>query len=490
MGLLEQAAKVRIIYSADTSQAKAEIKSLRGEEKKAAQARLAEIESGNKKIKEQAEGWKNAADKIALFAGSIALAKLGLDAYAKTSDEAGKRVKNMYAGIEESMDRVLVGVGKLVIAFEPLIMAAARFAEILGDVANIAGDGWMDLADAVMAVGDPAARERLRKRHGMSVDKRTGEVYLSGARDQYIRHGGRGEDYDEQQEENRLRAGSSAAADRIRAAEQAIRNELDETVSASDAAKVRRLSARRTGKARALGVADLVGDQYTDFTSFGEGATGNSLGFAANTGPDVYGAQMTALMDKAEIAARTTNWQDRLGAARTEKANFLESTFGKLETFDGYAMAFQTLTGAVTSAMNAWIDGSMSAGKAIKLFVADTLKSVAAQMAVEALKHGAYAIGSLAWGDMKGAALHGKSAAMFAAGAAGAAIAAKSLGGSVNAPSATAPGAPTSGGSGGGGGSPDRIIVVGDHFAEQTPRARAQTARNLVSRAYAAQEEW
>lgn len=163
----------------------------------------------------------------------------------------------------------------------------------------------------------------------------------------------------------------------------------------------------------------------------------------------------------------------------------LAQMFGPVDEISGYTMAFDTLSGAVGSAMTAWIDGSMSAGKAFKAFIAEAVKGIAVQMAMEALKHGAYAIGALAIGDAKGAALHGTSAAKFAAGAVAASIAAKALGGSGG--SAGVGGGASGGGSPSGSGGQAQpgtqtIIAYGDSFAEDSPRQRLLRAGRIVSR--------
>jgi hypothetical protein len=149
--------------------------------------------------------------------------------------------------------------------------------------------------------------------------------------------------------------------------------------------------------------------------------------------------------------------------------------------------------------MDAWISGSMSAGQAFKKFIGDALKGLASQLAVEALKHGAYALGSLAFGDVSGAGRHAAAAAAFGAGAAAAAIAAKSMGG--GGASASAGGGSSSGASGsnargggtastgnggsgdGGGGRSNTIIVYGDSFSNDSPRMRQVHAEQLVKKA-------
>lgn len=168
--------------------------------------------------------------------------------------------------------------------------------------------------------------------------------------------------------------------------------------------------------------------------------------------------------------------------ATGQQQSFLEKTFGPVDQFDLYAQGFQMLSGAVGSSLSAWIDGSASAGEAFKKFIGEALKGIAVQMAMESLKHGAYALGSLAFGDFRGAATHGKAALMFGTGAVLAAGAAKAFnGGGASVPSTGS--APNVSGGSGGAAQPERIIVFGDPFAEDSPRGRQRQAKRMVSRA-------
>lgn len=168
--------------------------------------------------------------------------------------------------------------------------------------------------------------------------------------------------------------------------------------------------------------------------------------------------------------------------ASGKQQSFLEKTFGPVGEFDLYAQGFQMLSGAVGSALGAWVDGSASAGEAFKKFIGEALKGIAVQMAMESLKHGAYALGSLAFGDARGAATHGKAALMFGTGAVLAAGAAKAFnGGGASVPSTGS--APNVSGGSGGSGTPERIVVYGDAFAEDSPRGKQRQAKRMVSRA-------
>jgi len=166
----------------------------------------------------------------------------------------------------------------------------------------------------------------------------------------------------------------------------------------------------------------------------------------------------------------------------------LEQLFGPIEHFSAYQKAFEALTGSVSAAMTAWINGSKTAGAAIRGFLGELVKGLAVQMAVEAIKHGAYAIAALVPGptfDPPAAAGHAKAAAAFAAGSVFAAAAARGLHGGGDAPGAS------SGGGGAGGGSAayaapalpppkQQVIVIGNSWARQTPRAQALEAEELV----------
>jgi hypothetical protein len=189
---------------------------------------------------------------------------------------------------------------------------------------------------------------------------------------------------------------------------------------------------------------------------------------------------------------------------QADNQSFLESTFGKLEDFDAYAQAFQMLTGATTAAMDAWISGSMSAGQAVKKFLADALKGLASQMAVEALKHAAYGIGSLAFGDLSGAGRHAAAAAAFGGAAVAAGAAAKALGsgggggasgGGGGGGSSSAGGSGSSGGSVSGPSGSDSeksrpvYILVGDSFSEDSPRMRQIRANEAMEKALRERDE-
>ncbi len=246
-----------------------------------------------------------------------------------------------------------------------------------------------------------------------------------------------------------------------------------------------------------LGGRDGLVDQTANTPEwYGVANADNGLGAAALGSPELSNKLMQAdavkyLHDMTEETKKFEEEQAKLaklnaeGFASKEEKTFLQKTFGKVSDFDIYKEAFKSLEGGVSSAMKAWLEGSESAGQAFKKFIGTAVESLALQMGVESLKHAAYALGSLAFGDAAGAAKHALAAAEFGAGAIAAALVAKELGVGAKTP-ATAKGASGSGGgnsqqSGHSGGPQGPVIVIGDSFAQDSPRMRQQNAQNLVA---------
>lgn len=285
--------------------------------------------------------------------------------------------------------------------------------------------------------------------------------------------------------------------------------------SATEHAKLaRELAAEAAGRALLRSMREGATVEATDRT-FGTEQVGDylryrpnqpdlSLGAAADsTSMDAEAAASTRALETGyQAQAMTENFMATVNKFRGQQS-WLETTFGSVDEISGYSTAFGALQGATTSAMQAWISGSMSLGLAVKKGIGDSLAGVASQLGVESLKHAAYAVGSLAFGDLTGVARHGAASAAFGAGAVAAAAAAKKLGASVSAEMAANKAAAgggggagggrgassgTGGGSGGGGtGQPQVIyqttIVYSDHFSQLPAREKALQAQELVAAA-------
>jgi hypothetical protein len=283
----------------------------------------------------------------------------------------------------------------------------------------------------------------------------------------------------------------------------------DLNVSRTDAERKQMAEEAVTREARAILRAAVASSDRNVASATGFG-TGGSLGAAANTNTyDGYGVandlvgdalRRTDERDTAALAEQGSRESRYAASSSSRTQSYLETMFGPIEDFKAYEAAFGSLQTATSSAMSAWISGSVSLGTAIKKGIGDALGALASQLMVESLKHGAYAIGSLAFGDVAGAARHAAAAAVFGTGAVTAATVARSLGGHASA----APGASGSGGSSSGTSSgagtadsgPDvrdhrtnaptggpMYFIVGEHFSQESPRQKAIDAEDTIRRA-------
>jgi hypothetical protein len=507
MSILGLVSKVVVEYKADTSDIKAKLKELSGEERKLHEQRLRDAEAENKRLDRQVKNLGVLAAGIAASAVAVAAAKRGMEAYAKTSAEAAAEVDKLKNNVGRAFNTIEVAIGRVVVALAPLIEGLAK-------VAQFSASGLGDLA--MLATGDT---DGLYRKHGLAKDRQTGERYLSDAREMYIRNAGGGDnpfiaaraaaEFDRQQKLNAQRdalehESNARVARSVMDAAGVFRDGIN-TVGgfihgrlndpwASKPAKMGRRGARRdlpfisTSEYTDPLVAQLEAEIEADRAAQSAADTSSMIRGFVPTGGIPAGGGVDAAMTKfygagGEMSRRSA---EAYGAFQGEKAqSFLEKTFGPVGEFDVYANAFTALSGAVGSAMTAWIDGSMSAGQAFKAFIAEAVKGIAVQMAMEALKHGAYAIGNLAIGNVAGASMHAKSAALFAAGAAAAAGAAKGLHGSGSGGAGYSPGAPSYSGPNRGGAQQGSAvtIVYGDSFADDSPRQRQLKAKKMVNTA-------
>ncbi len=166
------------------------------------------------------------------------------------------------------------------------------------------------------------------------------------------------------------------------------------------------------------------------------------------------------------------------------KDSALAKIFGPVGEFELYKKAFEGLTSASTQAFNAWISGSESAGKAFKQGVSQIVEALADQMLVEGLKYEAYALGAL-FTDPAAASGYAAAGAAFLGGAALAGGLAHELGaGSSMGGGASAPGGGLPSGVAApvhGAGPNNVTVVIGNSFAEESPRMRRIQAQKVVN---------
>lgn len=221
----------------------------------------------------------------------------------------------------------------------------------------------------------------------------------------------------------------------------------------------------------------LTGDGLTDDELLGladdAGRSGNFDQFGE------YAPTSLADLDRRMAAAR------QIAAGRAHRESMLEAVFGPVEEFDLYRTAWMGLESAVTAGLSAWIDGSKSAGVAMKEALSGFAKQLAGEALLQALRHGAYAIGSLALGDPRAATQHGIAAAKWGAVALAAGTFAKATSGQ---PGAGGAGANAAAGIGLGVGAASQrpvnlTVVRGDAFASDSPRYVARRTRRDIDNA-------
>lgn len=249
----------------------------------------------------------------------------------------------------------------------------------------------------------------------------------------------------------------------------------------SEVAKQKRKTAGKGGGAR-LPRLDASGYGSAEFGGFidswgGAFGAGGDIGIGGIGGTAFLDAEAARMM---EFSTRGERYAAFDKAKLGEQNDYLGGIFGPIEQFDKYAAAFGMLSGAAQSAFAAWIDGSMGVGEAMKAFAAQSMKAIASDMFGKSIQHAAYAIGMLAFGRPDQAAMHGKAAAAFGAGAIATGLIAKELGGNVSGSK------PSAGQSGNGAGAGVRqiggvgnlgynaTVVIGDDFADDSPRQRAR----------------
>lgn len=415
-----------------------------------------------------------------------------LDALAGKSSElndeqltTAERLQKTKANLKDATDSFMVGVGKLAQSLIPLLDSLTRIVGIIGKINEATGGAAGAILLGARLGGLPGAiaggafaaqdvfgsavtpvrqatdlvKERNASASAISIALSSNESIgprASGSRDFGVALGLLG----------------------------MVRNEV--ALQIEKAAELQAQQAKQpggTGRASAPDLRAMFGDVGVGGTMFGAGGAG-SLGAAASV-PGLPDVDLQAI-ERSRFGDLLADYE----RFRSQKQqSFLEGAFGPLSDFNAYATAFQTLSGAVGASLTAWIDGSASAGEAFKRFISDALKGLAAQMAMESLKHGAYALGSLAFGDVRGAAQHGKAAFAFGIAAGAAAVASKGLHSGPAVPSvsaggsgASAGGAGAIGSSGGQGGGTNVTVVMGDSFADDSPRNRQLRAERLVRR--------
>jgi hypothetical protein len=161
---------------------------------------------------------------------------------------------------------------------------------------------------------------------------------------------------------------------------------------------------------------------------YGEDVSGD-LGSWSGLGAGEMGPEMFHDRDTTEgFAAQFGGVADEVGRLAREGEPALKFMRDLQDSATMTGQAFGVFSDAFAAAVGAAIDGSKGIGEAFVDAAAVGLKAMAIDHAVRALGEGAFALTSLAFGDAKGAALHGAAAGKHALAAAAAGAGSAALG--------------------------------------------------------------
>ncbi len=482
-----------ILVKADTSQAKAAVKELAGEEKKAAKARLDAIEQQNQKLELATKSWIKFAAGVGAAIGAFKLASKAAQAAmedAKRSGTAGEGAAKAWQDAtkkwEGAVNQLMVSFGKLVIQLAPLIDQMAELVGLLAQAVDILNRPRQSASEFIGNIG--AFRNVAGQMFNGRSKSRNWLDFASKTNDWVLQSDFSVKDRDLGGLNDLFNAGLSRVQDKW-------------------GALARRLAPKKGGRAGSVRDPGMGIDELDDILGIGRafaGGAGAVGGAFSQTFQDARSSQWKALgtEDKTglerfralmeQTRREAAEWQAEMAVAvQAQRQTFLESIFGPVDQFSLYAAGFQLLQNAATSAFDAWVTGAMSIGQAFKKAVAEGLRAVAVQMLIESLKHAAFAIGSFAFGDFRGAGAHALAAVKFGAGAVAAGLAAREMGAGQT---------PTYGGGGGGvasaggggaylgtgaGGGQQNVTIVNylpPDWDERTPGEKRQALARAVKR--------
>jgi hypothetical protein len=434
---------------------------------------------------------------------------------AETSKELGDgqydeadRIQSVTVKITDAMDHIKQSIGKLVASLEPLIRLVALLTNDVSTLLDKIAVGWQDIVDVLridqsLDASDDPALKRIADRHKIDINP----YVTSGDRfENYVAQGGNAADFITSQLLNDL--GKDPNADKLSLG--AITTDLRNFAASADLwsdrvwallqekykvtkeryqeaqAKAKELAEERRRYINEVGKRDsdeLVKRLEAELADSQRASFSRELRALSDerapAGADVQSAQL-----EAALKARTAEAYDIFQREKT--GSFLEQTFGKVEEFNVYRSAFESLSTAVTSGFEAWISGSKSFSAAFREALSKTMAGEALSMAAQAIKATALGIFSAATGNAPAAATYFTSAAQFTAAAiafgAGAAAMGSGGGASSRGAGASAPNVAATASAPAGSGT-QSIIVVGDSFAEDSPRMRQIRAERLVAMA-------
>lgn len=411
-----------------------------------------------------------AKDKQALFDALAKQVREVGGAYDQSGDNirrAGVQWENTLGGVRSAIGELVVAMGPLLTEFGKTIVAAGQ--ATAGIVAL--GAAIAQLPDQI-AKSVPGGVEALRiAKTAIKTVVHPGAALLEGV--DYlgnIRTGGGGIDVDALTAENLALAERLAEQEgldlgwgfgqRTWANAPAVRAAQQRQAAAEEAAQ------RRRG----------AGGKLADIPDY----VPNRIDLA-DEGANPY-VWVTNHRSRLKEIADSIAYGQGINTAVDQRESTLEAMFGPVSDFEAYATGFKLLEDAVSSAFEAWITGSKSFGAAVKDALAAGAASLAKEALMQALRHTAYGIGSLAiGGPLAGAsaASHFKAAATWGGVAAVAGGVAKLASGGQPSVGAGAPGGYRASGVIDHTGPRAEYRIIGDVASDSSNRRKAREQRRL-----------
>ena len=507
--------KALVVVKGDTKHARDEIAKLSAAEQAAARARVKAQEESNAALERSNQKFglyvAGAAAGWAVISSSVKKYEEHLKSLGANGVDELDRLQNVTGRLSKAQDNLQIAIGKVAMAAEPAALALADMANALARIVGGVGDLLQKVRDQLPGGGPKSVGSSL------TVDGRPLNEAI------YWRDNGMA-----QLDPRLMRAMDSSGFENpgVDLAESESRVSIHPSVAqamgwrkitgpdglfywrpptdaerAEDEAKVK--LARDAWVTQQKKYADAWRDVISPAIGATSGASrgGGDVGYGRNLTDDELlglaggavkgeGADLSAIGDYDFPALKALRESMERGqqqlAGKAHRESMLEKIFGPVSEFELYTTAWQGLETVVTAGLNAWIDGTASAGEAMKDALHGFAKQLAGEAVLQALRHGAYALGSLAFGRPDEAAAHGwaalkwggvavaaggyaKLSAPSGAGAGGSAYAAAGIGGGPRA--------------GGAGGSRTVNVFMGDWTGNQTGRTNEIRYREIERRA-------
>jgi hypothetical protein len=410
--------EVVVKYRADTAEYEAQVTALAGTEKKL--------------LDTTAQGLAQQAAAYQALGTAVTNTNTAAAAGAKAQQEHITGLQSSIKGLSTALVSATDTVGKMTKSFGEGVGRFQQFIGLLGMVSDITTQIAMSLS---------GGNKNTDKEDREAYDRHFGKYWQNLAEhpEDYIAGYDRFDEYAQSNSVADLRDESLGGQDAVKlllaAAQRSPRNRRERARLLARNAWIkagrpdnRAEDAYTFGHAEAIDLNDLA-LQSTLGVDWDAGARRADADIASR-GPEA--ARLKAITDSIRVAKEIDASRAQKNALR---GGVLASVFGTPEEIKGVSDALSLatksvdlFTGAMQAGMDAWITGSESFGKAFKGAIAEGLRALSSEFLGQSLRHGLFALGELAFGNIAGASAHGTAAAAFGAGTVAVGAIARELG--------------------------------------------------------------